>query len=77
MENVLINPATSSIVINRLSLDEYLERFKIMLVRRYNWTVTNANVFFSIEVEQAYNKNLPIEDAYYSIFQIDQDRISL
>lgn len=41
---------------NKQSYEEYLEEFKIMLVKRYFWSVTEANQFDSTELKEIYSK---------------------
>ena len=55
---------------------EFIESFKKMLVRRYNWSVKNANDFHSPELEQAFTDGLDKHQAYFKIFNVDQNLCS-
>lgn len=55
------------------TFEEFEETFKVMLVRRYNWTVTKASSYNDENLLGAYKKGLSTEEAYFEIFSIEQD----
>jgi len=57
----------------RNTFNEYLEDFKIMLVRRYQWSVTKASQFNSEELEKCFVNGLDKYSAYFKIFKLEQD----
>lgn len=59
------------------TIEEFIEAFKVMLVKRYNWSVTNAAVFDGEKLKEAHEKSLSKEEAYYSVFNMSQDLSSL
>lgn len=54
-----------------MTFEEYLESFKCMLVKRYNWSVTNAYKYKSDILNKYYNNNMHFLDAYFKIFNIE------
>jgi len=59
-----------------IPLSEYVEQFKVMLVRRYNWTVTKAAKYKNTALNTFHKKGLSVEEAYFAIFNIEQDIVS-
>lgn len=55
------------------NFNEYLENFKIILVKRYCWTVTDASKFNSSELKECFNEGLDEHHAYFKLFNIEQD----
>lgn len=55
------------------TFNEYLEGFKVMLVRRYQWSVTEANQFNSEELKKCFDEGLNKYHAYFKIFNVEQD----
>ena len=58
---------------NQKSYNQYLEEFKVMLVRRYQWSVTKASQFNSEELKVCFKNGLDKHQAYYRIFNVEQD----
>jgi len=56
--------------------NDFLEEFKVMLVKRYFWTVTDASKFESKELKQCFYEGLDRHHAYFKIFNVEQDLMS-
>lgn len=56
-----------------MNLEGFKETFKILLVRRYQWTVTKASEYNSPALDTAFKDGLSVQDAYYRIFNVEQD----
>lgn len=48
-------------------------RFKVMLVRRYNWSVKDAHKYSHPELKRNLLGGKSVEETYSSIFNIEQD----
>lgn len=60
---------------NKKTFDQYLEEFKVMLVRRYQWSVTKASLFKSEELKDCFKNGLDKYQAYFKIFNVKQDLV--
>ncbi len=56
-----------------VTFEEYIEQFKVMLVRRYNWSVTKASGYNPLALDETYKAGLSVRDAYFKIFNVEQD----
>jgi len=61
---------------NTKTYEEFLEEFKIMLVKRYFWTVTDASKYENEELNKCYEEGLNRYQSYFRIFNVDQDLMS-
>lgn len=61
---------------SNISFEQYLEQFKVMLVRRYNWTVTDAAAYNDNRLVEAHKKGFSVREAYWEIFDVSQDEQS-
>lgn len=52
---------------------EFLEEFRVMLIRRYQWTVTEASQFNSEKLKQCLVEGLDKHQSYFRIFEIEPD----
>lgn len=59
-----------------VTFEEYVEQFKAMLVKRYNWSVTKASEYNSPALDETYKEGLSVRDAYFKIFNVEQDLCS-
>lgn len=57
-------------------VSEAIERFKRMLVKRYNWSVRDANRFSHSELKKNLLNGKSIEETYFVIFNKESDLAS-
>lgn len=50
-----------------------IESFKYLLVKRYNWSVTRASLFNDDKLNVIHNEGSHYQDAYFKIFNVEQD----
>ena len=65
---------TSEMNNTKASFEEFVESFKMKLVKRYNWSVADAYNYQNEEgLKEAYEKGLSPEEAYFSLFNVAPD----
>lgn len=56
-----------------MTYKDYLNNFKRMLVTRYQWSVEEANNFDSDTLKDCFNARLDKYQAYYTIFNKENE----
>ncbi len=58
---------------NKKSYSEFLEEFKVMLVKRYQWSVSKASQYNSEELKKYFEEGMDKHESYFKIFKIESD----
>ncbi len=58
------------------TFEEFAEAFKVMLVKRYNWSVTKAAEYNTEDLRTEYEKGSSPQEAFSSVFNLKSDLVS-
>lgn len=59
-----------------LTLVEYIEWFKRILIKRYNWSVSDAHNYNNEDLVKYHSERLEPHYAYFKIFNVERDLYS-
>lgn len=54
-------------------ISEFVDEFRQMLVKRYNWSVNDAYRYSHIPIAECFKEGLSKHEAYFKIFNVEQD----
>ena len=55
------------------AFEDFKESFKALLVKRYNWSVTNASNYDSPALVTTFEEGLSPQMSYYKLFDVEPD----
>jgi hypothetical protein len=60
-----------------MTSNDFIEAFKVMLVREYCWNVTNAAAYNNDSLSQYHEKGFSVQEAYWEIFDVPNNEREL